>query len=387
MILPKKNVLASATVRINSLANKKKLTGERVFNLSAGEPILATSELVKIAVVRAMDAGKTGYPPVMGVMELRQAASDWINTVYQTNFSLAETLVTCGGKFGLYALCRTYLGSGDEAISIAPYWVSYPTLVEMTGAKNVIINTDPKTNWKVTPEQLRIAISDKTKIIFFNNAANPTGVTYSRAEIGALIAVAAEHDILFVSDEVYSGLVYEGEFVSAGSFIEYKNKVVVIQSVSKHFAMTGWRVGVVFGAPEIVNVLADLQSQSTTGTSTISQFAAATAFEQADQINASVRSEMMLRRNLLVQNLQEKINPNIKSPEAGLYIFVSLADLGVKEKDDIKFCEELLEQGNVALVPGTPFGAPGYVRFSFGAEPDELVAAVKALSNYLNIQI
>lgn len=383
MISIKNKLKPSATVTINSLAMKKKAVGQKVFNLSAGEPMLASHELVIAAASEAMKAGKTGYPPAMGIPELRKAASEWVNESYGSNFSVEETLVTCGGKFGLYALARTFLGVGDEAISIAPYWVSYPSLVEMTGATSVEIKTEEKNNWKITAEDLRGSITPKTKIIFFNNAANPTGVTYSRAEIGELIAVAVEHDILFISDEVYSGLVYDGEFVSAGSFAEFKNNIVVIQSVSKHFAMTGWRVGIVFGASEILNTLADLQTQSTTGTSIISQHAAAAAFLNAKIINARVHAEMLARRDILVQNLQQKFSEKIKSPVAGLYIFLSLSDLGVKEKDDVKFCEQLLEEGNVALVPGAPFGAPGYVRFSFGAEPTELVAAVEAMENFL----
>ncbi len=383
-MIPIKNKLKpSATVTINSLAMKKKAAGERIYNLSAGEPILPPHELVVAAASEAMKAGKTGYPPSLGITELRKAASEWVNKNYQCDFSVEETLITCGGKFGLYALARTFLGAGDEAISIAPYWVSYPSLVEMTGATSVEIKTEESNNWKISAQDLRDAITPKTKIIFFNNAANPTGVTYSRTEIGELLAMAVEHDVLFVSDEVYSGLVYEDEFISAGSFPEYKNKVVVIQSVSKHFAMTGWRVGIVFGAPAIVNALADLQSQSTTGTSIISQYAAAAVFANSQVVNARVHAEMLARRNVLVQALQEKFNQNVKSPAAGLYIFVALADLGVEEKNDVKFCEQLLEQGNVALVPGTPFGAPGYVRFSFGAEPAELVAAVDALESYL----
>ncbi len=383
MIEIKNKLKPSATVAINTLAMKKKAVGQRVFNLSAGEPILAPHELILAAANEAMRAGKTGYPPTMGISELRKAASEWANANYGSDFAVEETLVTCGGKFGLYALARTFLGVGDEAISIAPYWVSYPSLVEMTGATSVEIKTEEQNNWKVNAEQLRANITSKTKIIFFNNAANPTGVIYTREEISALISVAVEHNVLFVSDEVYSGLVYEGEFVSAGSFPEYKNNVVVIQSVSKHFAMTGWRVGIVFGAAEIITALADLQSQSTTGTSIISQYAAAAVFANGEIVNARVRAEMLVRRNCLVQTLQEKCNEKIKSPAAGLYVFVSLIDLGVEEKDDVKFCEQLLEEGNVALVPGTPFGAPGYVRFSFGAEPAELVAAVETLADFL----
>lgn len=379
----KNPIKPSATVMMNSLAQKKKAAGERIYNLSAGEPMIAPHPLVVEAANKAMVAGKTQYPPIMGIPELRTAASTWMNTNYQTNFSAEQTLVTCGGKFGLYALARTILGSGDEAISISPYWISYPSLIEMTGACAVIVGTKENEGWKITPSALRAAITDKTKIIFFNNAANPTGVLYTREEIFALLKIAREHGVLFVSDEVYSGLVYDGEFVSAGSFPEFTDNVLVIQSVSKHFAMTGWRVGLAFGPVEIIKTLADLQSQSTTGTSIISQYAAAGAFAHGTEVNARVHAEMLNRRNVLVQALQEKFSVKIKAPSAGLYVFVALTDLGIEEKDDIIFCEKLLEEGNVALVPGTPFGAPGYVRFSFGAEPTELIAAVDVLANYL----
>ena len=380
----KLNIIPSSpTLAINALASQKKSAGERVFNLSAGEPMVKTNSTITAAVLKAINDGKTLYTPALGIPELRVAASAWMNKNFQTDFSVANTVVTNGGKFGLYALCRTLLNPGDEAIVIAPYWTSYPSLIEITGAKTVIVKTKEKNNWKVSTADLQAAITDKTRAIFFNNAGNPTGTLYSKEELKELIAVAAAKNVWFISDEVYSGLTYEQEFFSAASFSEFRDRVIIIQSVSKHFAMTGWRVGILFADKEIVNAIGDWQSQITSGTATVSQYAALAAFQNSEEINKNIRTEMQVRRDVLITALQTNINPKISAPAAGLYVFVSLVDLGVGEGDDQIFCEELLRVGNIALVPGSAFGAPGYVRLSFGASIQELEEAVNALTHYL----
>lgn len=372
----------SPTLAINALALQKKARGERVFNLSAGEPMIAPHSAIVEATEASLRAGKTLYTPAAGIPELRVAVSAWLLQNYQANYSSDEILITAGGKFGLYALCRTLLTAGDEAIVIAPYWVSYSSLTEMTGAHVNTIITQEQNGWKVTPEQLSTAITPNTRIIFFNSAGNPTGALYTRDELRALVVIAHERGVLFVSDEVYSGLTYDNEFVSAGSFPEYRESVVLIQSCSKHFAMTGWRVGVVAADKNLIKVLADWQSQSTTGTATISQWAAVAAFTNSD-INKNVRAEMRIRRDVLVQALNENFNLQLTPPAAGLYVFLPMGALGVTETDSIAFCTRLLNEANVAMVPSAPFGAEGYVRLSFGAEPAELQAAVQALANYL----
>lgn len=374
---------ASATLAINTLASQKKAAGERVYNLSAGEPMLKTDTQVTEAVVHAITDGKTLYTPALGIPELRMVATEWMNKNFATNFSNKNVAITNGGKFGLYALCRALLNAGDEAIVVAPYWTSYPSLIDVTGAKTVVVTTSEKNNWKMSATDLRAVITAKTRAIFFNNASNPTGTLYSKAELKELIAVAAEKNIWFISDEVYSGLTYEQEFCSAASFPEYQESVIVVQSISKHFAMTGWRVGLVFAVPEIIQAIGDWQSQITSGTATVSQYAALAAFQNSESINASVRTEMKERRDTLAKALQSNFNKNISAPAAGLYIFVSLQNLGIGETDDVKFCEDLLKDGNIALVPGSAFGMPGYVRFSFGAPVPELLEAVEALTKYL----
>lgn len=372
----------SPTLAINALALRKKAQGERVYNLSAGEPMVAPHSAIVAAAEAAVRAGKTLYTPAAGIPELRSAVSVWLQQNYQAKYSADEILITAGGKFGLYALCRTLLTAGDEAIVIAPYWVSYPSLTKMTDARVNTIVTQEQSGWKVTPEQLNKAITQNTRIIFFNNAGNPTGALYSREEVRALVAIAHEKGVLFVSDEVYSGLTYDSEFTSAGSFPEYRGNVVVIQSCSKHFAMTGWRVGVVAGDKQLIKVLADWQSQSTTGAATVSQWAAIAAFANTD-VNVAVKTEMKTRRDALVCALNQNFNLQLTAPAAGLYVFLPMSVFGITETDSIAFCTRVLDEANVAMVPGAPFGAEGYVRLSFGAEPAELQAAVTALANYL----
>ncbi len=386
----------SATLAMNALAQAKKSKGERVYNLSAGEPMLAPHPAVIEAATKAMESGKTLYPPVAGLMELRKLASEWLNSTYHTKFSHTNALVTCGGKFGLFGLCQALLTLGDEAMIVAPYWVSYPSMVKMFGGVPVIVK--PEKDFKAQVADLEKARTKKTKVLFFNNAGNPTGVLYTRDEVKEILEWAQKNEVLVVSDEVYSGLVYsdtpssvpalngEGSvtatFVSCGSFPEYQDNVVVVQSCSKHFAMTGWRVGFVFGPEEIIKILTNIQSQSTTGTSSISQWAAVGAFEHASEIIPWVSSEMKKRRDTLLTALKEHLTIEMEVP-AGLYVFVSMKDLGVSEIDSVKFCTELLEKANVALVPGAPFGAEGYVRMSFGETETELQEAVEALAKYL----
>ena len=216
--------------------------------------------------------------------------------------------------------------------------------------------------------------------MILNNAANPTGAIYSYEEIKSILGWAQENNVLVISDEVYSGLVYDGKnYISCGSFPEHQDHVVVIQSCSKHFAMTGWRVGFVFALEEIIRVLTTLQSQSTTGTSSISQWAALAAFEHASEIIPYVREKMETRRNFLIKTLTKLFNYSFIPPASSLYVFVNMQQLGAQTKNSVQFCTELIEKHNIALVPGNAFGAEGYVRLSFGAAEAELEAALNAL--------
>lgn len=381
---PFMSVPPSATMRMNTLAQEKRARGERVFNLSAGEPMLPTPEPVAAAARQAIAEHKTLYPPAAGIPELRQAASDWMNRAFGCGFSTAETLITCGGKFGVFAALQALLAPGDEVLIPAPYWVSYPAMVHLFGGVPSVVPAAESAGWKITGTDLEKKYSPKSRALILNNGTNPTGVVYRRDELKNILQFAADRDLTVLSDEVYCGLTYEGECVSAASFPEYRDRVVIIQSCSKHFAMTGWRVGVVFGPAGIIKILTMLQSQSTTGTASISQWAAVTAFQLASQITPTIRAAMRQRRDTLIGELNRVFQTNLTAPAAGLYCFVPIKILGRKFSGltSEEFCERALTDGNVAIVPGSAFGAEGFARLSFAAEEKELIGAVGALGRW-----
>lgn len=376
----------SATVRINSLAQQKKLLGQRIFNLSAGEPIMktTTAKYLEHDVLNAMKNGKTLYPPVAGLPELREKAANWMNANYDTSYSTQNTLVTCGGKFGIYLSLQALLDDGDEVIIISPYWVSYPSMVSLFGGKPVIVHTAEANGWKVEPANIASACTDKTKILILNNASNPTGVLYSKEELQEILKVAKEKNLIVISDEVYSGLTYDNKsYTSCASLEKDNGNLIVIQSCSKNFGMTGWRVGFVFGPENVIKMLTKIQGQSITGTSIISQYAAIAAIDQAETITTEVRKEMQSRRNFFTSTFNKLFHANLQQPQSSLYHFIPLSQLNAKNSNDIEFCEKLLGERNIATVPGSAFGCAGYLRTSFGANENELEESLLALASYL----
>lgn len=377
------DIQESATLRMNALAMKKKREGATVFNLTVGEPLIETDEAIAEAAIDAIKRGETRYTPAAGIDELRSACAAWINTYFGGSFSSAETIVTCGGKSGLQMLCQAFIEPGDEAIIIAPYWVSYKSMIEMYGGVARVVETSEENEWKANVEDIEKVMSSRTKLLFINNASNPTGVLYSKSEIETLLALAKKYNVLVISDEVYGSLVYDDVYTSCASFSEYKDMVVIVQSASKHFAMTGWRVGFVLAQEEIIKKLSAIQGQSTSGTSSVSQWAAVGAFKNAEHIIDTVKNIMRARRDIFVQTFNELFDADIAVPKSAFYCFVSLKTLGVNETDSAAFCERVLEEANVALVPGSAFGMEGYVRCSFGGYEKDIVASLEALSEYL----
>jgi aspartate/methionine/tyrosine aminotransferase len=344
-----------------------------------------TAQYLKETVDWAMENGQTLYPPVAGIEELRDRASKWMNDLYKTNYNVKNTLISCGGKFGIYLLFQCLLNEGDEVITIAPYWVSYPPMVSLFGGRPVIVQTEEKDHWKVRPGQIAEAVTKKTKMLILNNGSNPTGVLYTEKELAEILNVCKEKNIIVMSDEVYSGLTYGGKtYTSCGSFWDHSDHVVVIQSCSKNFGMTGWRVGMVFAPEEIIKKLITVQGQSITGTSIISQWAAIAALEKSHKITPEINKEMKRRRDVFTDTFNELFpEADLKAPHSAFYSFIPMKAFGRDFYDDVKFCERALEEGNVAMVPGTAFGKSGYVRASFGAKPEELQDALKALATYL----
>jgi len=374
----------SETLAISALAQEKRAKGETVYSLSAGEPMLDTAPVVTKAVMKALAENKTHYPPVPGIPELRIAAAAWMNELYGTDYGQANTLVVNGGKFGLFVLFQALLKPSDEVLIPSPYWVSYPHMVRLFGAVPKIIESTEKTGWKITPKDIEAHLTPKTKILSLNNGCNPTGALYSAKEIEAIMETAARHDLLVLSDEVYSGLVYDNKkYISCGQFKKYIDNLVIIQSCSKNFAMTGLRIGFVFASPEIIKALSALVSQSTSGVTTLSQYAALAAIKNAKPIMKKINTAMQRRRDVFMKEFNKSFKQKFSSPAVGLYAFVPLKALGWKENDSAEFCRIAMAEANVAIVPGGAFGAEGYVRFSFGDEPKILVAGIRALASWI----
>lgn len=304
-------------------------------------------------------------------------------TVINVNLNRKTAWVVNGGKFGLYLLLQLLLQPRDEVMIAAPYWVSYPAITELFAGDPVIIPTTPGQGWKLTVASVKKAFTDKTRILLLNSGANPTGAVYSRSELAALLKFAEQQDLLVISDEVYSGLTYEDAlYVSCGSFPEYQDRVVVIQSCSKNFSMTGWRMGFVFAPENLITPLTSLMSQSTSGVTTVGQWAAAAVLAKAEQVNTWVRRAMQKRRDVLVGALNQYFKISVDLPVSALYVFISLKELGVKGMSATEFCRLAMDQANVALVPGEAFGQEGFVRISFGAQERDLKGGVKVLAKF-----
>lgn len=369
----------SGTVSIYSKVLEKKLKGETVYNFSAGDVILKNHPVITSAASEFIHNEAITYPTSQGDSRLRQKVAEWLNESCQTSYDLTEVIVTPGGKYALYTLLFTLLSPNDEVLICSPYWVSYPELVRMNGGISKIIKTKKDENWKLFPKMIRDNLSSRTKFLIFNNGCNPTGTIYSREEVKAILETAKEAGLIVLSDEVYSGLVYEDTYTSCGTFEEHKEHLFIIQSCSKNFAMSGWRVGFGIGPAHTIQKTIPFLSQTTTGVSTVSQQAALAAITHFKDVNAYVKSTMESRRTIFFDTLNHLFSLELEKSPSAIYSFVSLHELGVKHTDSVKFCMDAMNKENVALTPGIYFGQEGYVRFAFSDLPENMTSGLTAL--------
>ncbi|EKD43865.1 MAG: hypothetical protein ACD_72C00092G0001, partial [uncultured bacterium] len=343
-------------------------------------PMMDTPQVIKDAAINSLQENRTHYPPVAGLAELRKVATSWMNTEFDADYNEDEVIVSSGGKFGIYLTLQSIIQPKDEVLIISPYWVSYPDMVKIFGGEPKIVKTSEKNGWKPSVNDLQNSVSKQTKMLILNNASNPTGVLYTKEEIQNILEFARKNKLVVLSDEVYSGLVYDGKkYISCASFSDYKDNVIVIQSCSKNLAMTGWRIGFVFGPKQFIKVLISLTSQSTSGVTSISQYAALAGLQNIEKIVPLINKEMQKRRDGFVSTFNTLFTTKINPPASALYCFVPMSAFGVKETDSIKFCENILQKSNVAIVPGAAFGQDGYVRCSFGGDENEVSAGLRAL--------
>ena len=378
------SVKPSPTGAVLALATELRAAGRDVISLGAGEPDFDTPTHIREAAIAAINGGQTRYTPVDGTAALKAAIRAKLARENQLDYELSQIVVTCGAKQALFNLCLALLNPGDEAIIPAPYWVSYPDMVRLADAEPVIIETGIEQHFKITPEQLAATITERTRLLILNNPSNPTGACYNKAEMAALGAVIEQHpDIVVLSDDIYEHIYWAPDpFVSfATACPSLMERTVTTNGVSKAYAMTGWRIGYAAGPQELINAMKTIQSQSTTNACSISQAAAVEALNGDQTCVREMASAYHKRHDYFVEALNAIEGFECRPSEGAFYAFPRVQ--GVLDargmKDDIELVEFLLNEADVAAVPGSAFGAPGYVRFSFACSMEMLEESLRRI--------
>ena len=384
-------VQASTTMAIDAMFKQMKADGVDVIGFGAGEPDFDTPDEIKAAGIQAIEQNVTRYTPAAGTVELRQAVCDRMKANYGLDYKPGQVVVSSGAKHLVYLALRAMVNPGDEVILPAPYWVSYIELIKMVGGVPVVLTATEAEHFKLTPDKLEAAITPKTKAIMLNNPSNPTGMVYSREELEALAAVCAKADIYVISDEIYACLVYDGrKFTSFAALSDdAKERTVLINGVSKAYAMTGWRIGYACANEKIAKIMANYVSHSTGSPVAISQKASVAALTGSQEKIETMRQAFEERRNYIVERMNAIPGVSCIKPEGAFYVMMNLKQLigktihGVKITNDDVFADAFLKYGLVAVVPGSGFGAPNFVRWSYATSMDNIKEGLDRLEKFL----
>ena len=380
----------SATLAMSQRSNEMMAQGINVINMSVGEPDFMTPDYVKEAGKKAIDDNFSKYSPVPGYLSLRKAIANKLKRENNLTYSASEVIVGTGGKQGVCNTILALVNPGDEVIIPAPYWVSYPQMVKLAGGEPVIVSAGIEQDFKVTADQLKAAITSKTKLIILCSPSNPTGSVYTKEELEALAKIVLEHDELFVlSDEIYEHINYIGCHASIAACEGMKERTIICNGVSKAYAMTGWRLGWVAAPEWIIKGLNKLQGQYTSGTSSVSQMAALAAYEGDQGCVEDFREAFQRRRNLIVSLAKEVPGLEVNVPEGAFYLFPKCSSYFGKTdgkhviNNSTDFALYLLEEGHVATVAGDAFGSPDYFRMSYATSDDNIIEALSRIKEVL----
>ena len=380
-----KGVSPSPTLAVDAKAKALKAAGESVCGFGAGEPDFDTPEFIKDAAIKALQDGMTKYAPAAGVPALRSAIAEKYardNGLVDTEAS--QVIVSPGGKFSCYLAILSVISPGDEVVVPAPYWVSYPEMVKLAGGTAKYITAEMENGFKMSAEQFKEAITDKTRMVILNSPSNPTGAIYTKSELEAIVAVAIEHNIYILSDEIYEYLLYDGvEHFSPASFSkEAENLTITVSGFSKTFSMTGWRLGTLVAPVEIAKAVGSLQSQTSSNATTFAQYGALAALQNWDQSLSAVQDMLKYfdrRRIMLLDGLNAVSGIECNRSEGAFYLFPRIKNLGMSSMD---FADKILEEKKVAVVPGEAFGAPGYMRLSYATSDEVITEGLKRLNEF-----
>jgi aspartate aminotransferase len=368
-----KLVKPSVTLAIAAKAGKLRASGIDVINFSAGEPDFDTPEHIKAAAVEALRKGMTKYTDVKGIEPLREAISEKYRREHDLDYRKEDILVSCGAKHSLYNLLQAVVNPGDEVVIPAPYWVSYSDMALLAGGVPKLIPSEEASGFRITPQQLEAALTQQTRIFFLNSPCNPTGATYSRNELLALGRILSAHDCLVILDDIYEKIVYDGFEVHNLVTLcpELRERAVIVNGVSKTYAMTGWRIGYALGPSDVIAAAAKIQSQSTSNPTSIAQAAALEAVRGQQKDVAVMVREFQKRRDAIVEGLNAIDGFTCGKPAGAFYVFPNIAallgktGLGKKLNTPCDLADYLLEDAKVAAVPGEDFGSQQHIRFSY----------------------
>lgn len=386
-----KNLSESATIAMARKSRELKAQGIDVISLSLGEPDFNTPDFIKDAAIKGIHQNYSKYMAVNGYEDFREALSAKFKRDNNISYSPDQIVVSTGAKQSIANVVLSTVNPGDEVIIPAPYWVSYEEIVKMAEGVPVIIETKIEDDFKITADQLKNAISDKTKLMIYSSPCNPSGSVYLKDELRSLADVLMNHpEIIVISDEIYEHINFTDSYFSLAAFDDVYNQVVTVNGVSKAFAMTGWRLGYI-GAPEwIAKACTKIQGQFTSGASSVSQRAALAAVSADPSVVGEMKDAFLERRNFIIEKLRSISGIKINQPEGAFYVFPDVSELFGKSFGDRKIenaddlCLYLLEEAKVALVTGNAFGSPACLRISYAASMDELIEAMSRISNALN---
>jgi aspartate aminotransferase len=381
-------VMPSATSAVLGLAAELREAGRDIVSLGAGEPDFDTPDHIKEAGIEAIRAGVTKYTAIDGTSQLKAAIQRKFERDNHLHYEPNQILVSCGAKHTLFNACMAVLSPGDEAVIPAPSWVSYPDMVRVADGTPVVIKTGIESDFKITPEQLEASITDKTRLLFLNSPSNPTGSCYTRDELVALGAVLREYkDVVVLADDIYEHIHWAADpFCSlATACPDLVDQVVTINGVSKCYAMTGWRIGYAGGPPEVIKAMKTIQSQITSNPSSISQAAAVAALDGDQGCVTEMKDAYLARSQYIVEALNKIPGFECRQGEGAFYAFPrvtgALHSNGLT--DDAALVDLLVNEADVVTVPGSPFGAPGYIRISFACSMEDLKEAVQRMEAIL----
>lgn len=386
------NISASLTLAISAKANKLKEAGENVISFGAGEPDFETPQYICDAAREALEIGFTRYTAASGYENLKDAVVNKFKTDNQLEYDKDQVIVSNGAKHSLFNTFQAILNPGDEVIIPVPYWLTYPETVKMGGGTPVFLETAEEDGFKINVEKLKERINENTKALILNSPSNPTGSIYSKEELEEIAEVAVENEILVVSDEIYEKIVYdENQHISIASLNkDIKELTVVINGVSKAYAMTGWRIGYAAGPKEIIEIMSNIQSHATSNPNSIAQYASNAGLRGDHSFMEERRNKFSERRDFMYEKINSTEGLSCLKPGGAFYIMMNIEDIlgkkaaGKEIEDSFSFAEVLLDEKKVAVVPGVAFGADNYIRLSYANSLENIKEGLNRIEKFIN---